>query len=429
MIGEDRKRIIVFGAEVSGWGTANGKVRRMIKAGVAVAAICGLPICVCYGQLVINVGTFTLLPDTGNQVVELFISNTGSGPVSVDALSLNVQVADGGPEVGAILDDGAHIRGPHITAVDMLSGTAFQALSGPGGQSDTGSAPQLALYSTIAPHGTVSLAPGRHRLALITLDTTGPMDPGPWDFSLGNTVAGPTTYYVQGSPAIIPTILDGSLALTPDNAVTYTLLPGSRMLDDWSNGGPSSVEAPMTGTFELLKLPSDPPFEVHQITNISFAVGFDPSNPIYELRGHGEWQFGGDGTEVQDASLEVSFAGRSSTLTNADRTITQPWPIIDFTVNEVTVHPGNPSIQALTNTVTLRIVAAPLLRFTSILPDPGTGGVHLTWLPAGFTVRLERATSASGPYIPIATNLNTQAFTDTTAAADHAETWYRLRLQ
>jgi len=403
--------------------------RRAVSAVLmTIASLSFLP-CACHGQLVIDVGTFTLQPNASNQVVELFVSNTSSDPISVDALALNLQVADGGPEVGYILDNGAHIRGPHITAVNLLSGTAFQSINSPYGQTDTGSAPQLALYSTTAPHGTVSLAPGKHRLALITLDTTIPMDPGPWDFSLGNTLAGPTSYFVQDAPNMVPTILDGSLVLAPEPAITYTLLAGSRLEDDWSAGGPPSLEAPMTGTFQLSKLPGTPIFALYQITNISFAVGADSSNPIYQLTGNGTWEFGGEVAQIQDASLDVSFGSRSVLLTNLDRTITQPWPMIDIVVAQTTVQAADTPSPALTNTITLRIVATPLLLFSSIVPHLDTGAVELTWLPTGLAVRLERASSLLGPYAPLATNLTAQTFLDTTVPHTQAQSYYRLRLQ
>ena len=411
--------------QLTGWGKHAPGVFRITRGAKLAVAICTLSTAVCQGQLVINVGTFKLLPNASNQVVELLINNTGSTPISVDALNLNIQVADGGPEVSGV-SPGAHIRGPHITAVDLLSGTAFEG--DPEGQTDTGSAPQLALFSVTAPNGTVSLAPGSHRLALVTLDTTAPMDPGPWNFSLGNTLNGPTSYFVQGSPEIEPTILDGSLALAPAPAVTYTLLQGSRMADDWSNGGPPSVEAPLAGTFELETLPSNPLFALYQITNIAFAVGVNPSNPIYEVTGDGTWQFGLEVAQGQDAALEISFAGRSATLTNADRAITQPWPAITFTVGETVVHPANPPTPALTNTITLTVVAVPTLRFTSILRDPATGNVQLTWLASSYAVQLERAATAVGPFSPVATNLTATTFTDTTVPRVQSAAYYRLRL-
>jgi len=160
--------------------------------------------------LVINVGSVLLQPNAPDQLVVFSIRNTGVVGVDVAGISFFIQVADGGPEA-----PGGSILGPHITGVDILTGTSFAANNV--GQTDAGSLPQLANWTTITSSGHVTLVGlSSITLASVTFDTTGFSDPQTWDLKLGGTLGGPTLYFVEGGGEIVPTIFDGSIALVPE---------------------------------------------------------------------------------------------------------------------------------------------------------------------------------------------------------------------
>src|SRR5690349_25173755 len=73
---------------------------------------CGLLGVRAMGQIVIDVGDYTLLPTTPGQTISIRVS----GGSAVQGLNSNVQVADGYPTGGSI-------DGPNITGLDV-SGTA-----------------------------------------------------------------------------------------------------------------------------------------------------------------------------------------------------------------------------------------------------------------------------------------------------------------
>jgi len=70
----------------------------------------------------VAVGDHVLLPDMEDQQIQIFV--TPDDPITpefVQGLNFNIQVADGGPEVGGVVD------GPVISDVDIITGTIFEA--------------------------------------------------------------------------------------------------------------------------------------------------------------------------------------------------------------------------------------------------------------------------------------------------------------
>ena len=186
---------------------------KALKGRVAVAALLAGSLLACQGQLIINVGNTDLLPNTSGQVVNLFVQNTGVSAIDVAGLSINIQVADSGPPPGL-----GSISGPHITGVDILTGTVFQ--SNNSGQADAGSVPQFANWTTSTSSGTVSLGAGTTtKLTTVTLDTTGFSSPATWAFNLGNTINGQTKYFDSVGNDILPTIIDGTISVVPEPAM------------------------------------------------------------------------------------------------------------------------------------------------------------------------------------------------------------------
>jgi hypothetical protein len=148
---------------------------------------------------VITVGNHTLLANTPNQKIQIFVS---SASTLVQGTDVEVQIADGGPAAGGT------VLGPKITNVDVLTGTIFATSNG--GQTGSGSiVPQVYEATTVA--GTSVPASGL--LATITIDTTG-FNGGTFSLSLGNTLNGSTDFTVI--PAIVT---DGSITITPPPVV------------------------------------------------------------------------------------------------------------------------------------------------------------------------------------------------------------------
>src|SRR6266542_3129862 len=95
--------------------------RKNLCSFLFIIIVLGLAVPECQGALIINVGNFNLLPNAAGQVVEVYVQNTGGADIDVVGVSINVQVADSGPSPGFGSDPG-----PHITAVDIITGTVFQ---------------------------------------------------------------------------------------------------------------------------------------------------------------------------------------------------------------------------------------------------------------------------------------------------------------
>ena len=160
-------------------------------------------------QLIVDIGNANLAPDAPNQFVDIFVNNNGAAAVSVIGISVEVQVADGGPVVGGT------IVGPSITEVDVITGTPFASNNnGPGGSGNSG--PQVFERGTLTFSGTVQLQPGQSNLARITFDTTGFHDPMPWDLKLSGTVNGDSYYFDAAGNRLDPSFVAGTIRLVPE---------------------------------------------------------------------------------------------------------------------------------------------------------------------------------------------------------------------
>jgi hypothetical protein len=155
-----------------------------------------------------------LLPDQAGQSFAVYVENTGD-PLAANGIGLNVQVADGGPAAGGT------IRGPAITAVDLLTGTIFATNNN--GPSGIGSiTPQVYVGGTLSSSGTVSLPNGRSKVATITLDTTG-FSSGTFAITL-RTLNGPTKYTTSGDD-YYPTLIDGQVTVGARPFITGMVRP------------------------------------------------------------------------------------------------------------------------------------------------------------------------------------------------------------
>jgi len=152
-----------------------------------------------------------LLPNTAGQSFEVYLLNSGD-PMEVNGMIFNIQVADGGPELGKT------IRGPAITSVDIFTGTVF-ASNNDGPRDGVSIAPQLYMRQTMTLSDTVSLPHGESKVATVYLDTTG-FDSGEFTLTL-NTLNGPTRYTTLGDD-FFPEFGDGGsvqLTVVPEPGV------------------------------------------------------------------------------------------------------------------------------------------------------------------------------------------------------------------
>jgi hypothetical protein len=153
--------------------------------------------------LSINVGTHTLLPNTPNQTIQLSVT----GGDAVQALNFNAQVADGGPELGGV------VNGPDITAANIVTGTIFSGNNS--GQQDPGSFPQLAIRTTTTSSGSIAAS---GVLATLTISTVG-ISSGTFPLKLNDTLNGPTDF------ATVPVTITDGFIVVPEPATLSILLP------------------------------------------------------------------------------------------------------------------------------------------------------------------------------------------------------------
>ena len=182
------------------------------------------------GSVVVSVGDWVLQPNAAGQVIEVRVARTGNE--TVDSMQFNLQVADGGPEGGALGGPGL-IDGPEITNVDILTGTIFAA-NNIGDTQPGYILPQLWASGTETTSGTVVDPEGM--LATVTIDTTGFLATDPvtsWELALDHTLNGPSMLYPPDpdNDPIVVVIENGSITLDgggvipePSTLVVWSLL-------------------------------------------------------------------------------------------------------------------------------------------------------------------------------------------------------------
>lgn len=177
---------------------------------------------------IIDVGSYSLLPNTPDQKIIISIS----GGDSLTGLNLFAQVGDGGPELANdpyLLPPGT--PGPAITSVNLkpVSGI-FAGVADDETPIETG-LPQVknSSIAILEPGGFVS---ANGILAELTIDTTG-FTTGHWDLLLSNVlnyseIGGPfATAGVAEGPVDVPfEITNGSIDVTPEPATLALLALG-----------------------------------------------------------------------------------------------------------------------------------------------------------------------------------------------------------
>jgi hypothetical protein len=185
---------------------------------IATAAfvLIGVPVVQAQNLPTIEVGDHLLLPDRPNQPVTIDVG----GGVPVQALDINVQVADGGPVAGGM------IVGPGFTA-DILSGTIFAPnfVNYFNHNQDLHDGNQYMWYSLTTNGGTVETS---GLLVTLTFDTTG-FTGGSWPLIMTGTIHGSTNFGSIGA-----SIINGSISIVPEPASAALATLGFAGLAAWA---------------------------------------------------------------------------------------------------------------------------------------------------------------------------------------------------
>jgi len=159
--------------------------------------------------LTIDIGNHVLLPNTPGQVIPIY----ASGGAEVQGLVLNVQIADGSPDVPGSGVDGPNIAGVDLTGADTVFGSVSNT-----GHNFIETRDQIWVVGIATSSGTV---PADGLLGYLTIDTTGWFGgDGPWELKLADTFNGDTNFQSPNGQTV-STITNGSIRI--DNLPTANL--------------------------------------------------------------------------------------------------------------------------------------------------------------------------------------------------------------
>lgn len=167
----------------------------------ATSSALALPTIVLEDPLFPGSGGYGLYENMPNQTIQVFVT----GGESITGVNYNIQIGDGGVEVGGLT------VGPRLTALDFITDTIFE--DNHTAPLDSGVYPQIWMGWIMTAHDTV---PADGLLATFTIDTTGLFAGDPvhsWSLAMGNTLNGPSNFTSYNSYDTI--ITDGTLSLIP----------------------------------------------------------------------------------------------------------------------------------------------------------------------------------------------------------------------
>ena len=163
--------------------------------------------------LTIDILELNLQPNLAGQSFDIHVDNSAGSPFAVNGFALNIQIADGGPDVGGSID------GPVFTSVDILSGTAFDSNNNgqAGGGVFTGGQVAEAFTATSGA-STVDIPSGQSKVATVTVSTEG-FFAGVFTMTVANSLNGSSKFETTGTPSTeIPVLIDGSITIVPEPA-------------------------------------------------------------------------------------------------------------------------------------------------------------------------------------------------------------------
>jgi hypothetical protein len=172
----------------------------------------------------IEVGNVVLQPGISGQQVMFF----ATGNELVDGLEFDIQVGDGGSDVG-----GTDV-GPIITAIDLITGTPFEGNSPT--QVDVVTFDR-ARQSTVDVPADVALS-ANTKVATVTFDTTG-VATGSYDLLLSGVAGAFDTTYFDGGTEVTTVVVNGQITVVPEPSAILLLVLGLAMV--WNNARQRSV--------------------------------------------------------------------------------------------------------------------------------------------------------------------------------------------
>ena len=104
---------------------------------------------------------------------------------------------------------------------------------------------------------------------------------------------------------------------------------------------------------------------------------------------------------------------------NSNRSASQPWPKLQINLEQTNGTPGQ--------VYYLTLIAVPVPRVRLLIPEDQPSDVRLEWEGHGAKFQLERATNASGPYLPLTPQPVDSPFTDVGVVTHQPQFFYRLR--
>lgn len=272
--------------------------------------------------LFIDVGTHVLLPDTPDQVIDFYV--TGE-PREIVGMKFFVQIADGGPEMGGL------IEGPSISDLDLIEDPQLLFHDNNDGERN----PEDSFWPQWETRWLKTLGDSRilatGMVAKATIDTRGFLrDPqSTWQFDL--IVDGPLTdtlFNVDTYPyKYYPTTTNGSIILNnPPVAAAggaYSVPEGGSIL---LNGAGSQDPDLTTGDFLTYAWDFD-------YNGIDFAVDATGVSPAFSAAGF-------DGPDSRMIGLRVTDSHGSSSIDAASMAIVNAPPIVAAELPLVTVVAG-----------------------------------------------------------------------------------------
>lgn len=177
--------------------------RLLAAALVAAAMLAGT----AKADVAVSVGDLVLSANQANQVRQFYF--TGSG--SIDAFEFDIQIGDGGAELGGTS------MGPRITAIDLKTGTFASG----GAQANVVSFP-LACQSTVDMSSPVSVSGGL--LATVTFDTTGMLIASTQPLLLSGVAGSYSTRFLNGVTPVGSTITNGTISVVVPEPASLGIL-------------------------------------------------------------------------------------------------------------------------------------------------------------------------------------------------------------
>ena len=199
----------------------------------------------------------------------------------------------------------------------------------------------------------------------------------------------------------------------------YTLINGSKLIDDCPICARVPIVVPITGTFGLQLVDQNPVLARYELRNISFRAA---SGPAYQVAGSGTYQLGGEVSVLQQLFLNTEISDGFNTVNalcmSTTSAVTQPWPKMQIQVDQTN---GMPS-----KVYHLMLVAVPAPQVRSIIPDVKTGNLLFEWEGNGATFQLERAANVAGPFSAVSPVTTNSSFIDVGVLTNSAQSFYRL---